>query len=79
MIIPDIEKITNLQRDCVFKKALLYVFCTLLMSLWYGLAFVVNQKFKNKIYNLGKKDDSIPMLQLARSRSTESNKNETKT
>ena len=38
------------------------------ISLWYGLAFIVNQKWKNKIYKL-RKVDRIPILQLVRSRS----------
>ena len=32
------------------------------------LAFMVNQKLKNKIYKLWKDDDRIPVPQLARSR-----------
>ena len=36
------------------------------LSLWYGLAFTVNQKWKNKIYTLKKADDRIQILQLAR-------------
>ena len=38
-------------------------------SLWYAIAFIVNQKWKNKIYKVGKVDDRIPVLQLTRSRS----------
>ena len=37
-------------------------------AIWYGLAFIVNKKLKNKIYNLGKANDRIPVLQLTRSR-----------
>ena len=33
-----------------------------------GLAFIKNQKWKNKIYKLGKVDDKIQILQPARSR-----------
>ena len=32
------------------------------------LAFIVNQKWKNKIYKFWKVDDRIQILQLARSR-----------
>ena len=35
---------------------------------WYGLAFIVSQKWKNKIYKLGKVEDRIAILQLVRSR-----------
>ena len=38
-----------------------------IISLWYSLAFLVNQKWKVKIYKLGK-GDRIPVLQLTRSR-----------
>ena len=34
-------------------------------SLVYGLALIVNQKWKNKIYKLGKVIDRIQILQLA--------------
>ena len=37
-----------------------------IISLWYGLAFIVNQKWKIKIFKLGKVD-RIPILQLTRS------------
>ena len=36
---------------------------------FYRLAFSANQKWKNKIYKLGKVDDINPGLQLSRSRS----------
>ena len=36
------------------------------VSLWYGLAFIVNEKLKNRTYKLWKGHDSIPILQLAR-------------
>ena len=35
----------------------------------YWLAFIVNKKWKNKIYKLGKVDDRISVLQVTRSRS----------
>ena len=35
----------------------------IIISLWYGLAFSVNQKLINKIYKLGKADYRIPILQ----------------
>ena len=35
----------------------------------------MNQKLKNKIYQLGKTDDRIPILQVARSRSKKLNEN----
>ena len=38
-----------------------------IISLWYSLAFLVNQKWKVKIYKLGK-GYRIPVLQLTRSR-----------
>ena len=47
----------------------------IIISLWYRLAFIVNQKLKNKIYQLGKTDDRIPILQVARSRSKKLNEN----
>ena len=34
-----------------------------------GLAFIVNRKWNNKIYKLGKLNDRIPVLGLATSRS----------
>ena len=40
-------------------------------SFSYGLAFIVNQKWKNKVYKLGKVDYRIQFLQPARSRKTE--------
>ena len=40
-----------------------------MVSLWYGLTFIVNKKWKDKIYKPGKVDDKIPVLQLTRSRS----------
>ena len=45
--------------------------------IWYGFAFIVNQKLKSKIYKLGKGDDKIPVPRLARSRSQKQNENET--
>ena len=45
-------------------------------SLWYGLAFIVNKKWKNKIYKLGKVEDRIPVLQLARSRAKKQNESD---
>ena len=36
----------------------------LITSVWYGLEFIVNKKWKNKIYKLGKVDERIPVLQL---------------
>ena len=44
------------------------------ISLWYRVAFLVNQIWKIKIYQLGK-GDRIPILQLTRSRNK--NKKET--
>ena len=35
----------------------------------YWLAFIVNKKWKNKIYKLGKVDDRISVLQVTRPRS----------
>ena len=40
----------------------------------YGLAFFVNQKWKNKIYKLGKVDGRIQILQPARSRNKDKKK-----
>ena len=37
----------------------------------YGLAFIVNQKWKNMVYKLGKVDERTQILQPARSRKTE--------
>ena len=34
----------------------------IIISLWYGLAFMVNPKLKNKIYRPGKSADRIPIL-----------------
>lgn len=45
---------------------------------WYGLAFIVNQKLKSKIYKLEKGDDRFPIMQLARSRSKKPNEKENK-
>ena len=39
------------------------------LAVWYGLAFIVNQKRKNKNYKQEKVDDRIAVLLLARSRS----------
>ena len=41
----------------------------IIMALWYGLPFSVNQKLKRKIYRLGKGHEIIPTLQLAMSSS----------
>ena len=38
------------------------------IPLGYGIAFIVDQKRKNKIYKQGKVDDRISILKLARSR-----------
>ena len=38
----------------------------IIMSLWHGLAFIVDQKWKNRINKLRKVDEKI--IQLARSR-----------
>ena len=45
--------------------------CTsnIITSFWYGLVFIVNIKWKNKIYKLGSFNDRIPVLPLTRSRS----------
>ena len=40
----------------------------LVTMLWYGLAFIVNQKWKSKIFKLWKVDDRIQILEPARSR-----------
>ena len=45
-----------------------FVLAMTIISLWYGLTFIVNQKWKNKTYKLGKGRDRIHILQLARSR-----------
>ena len=50
--------------------------------LWYGLAFIVNQKMKSRFYKLWKLwkgDDKLPILQLARFRSKKLNVKETDT
>ena len=39
-----------------------FVLAMTLISLWYGLTFIVNQKWKNKTYKLGKGDDRIQIL-----------------
>ena len=44
----------------------------------YGLASTVNQKLKNKIHKLGKGDDRILVLQLARSRTKKTKRNQDK-
>ena len=36
-------------------------------SFQYGITFTVNQKWKNKIYKLGKLDDGNPIQQITRS------------
>ena len=46
-----------------------------IISLWYGLTFTANEKFKNKINKLGKDDDRIPILQLVTSRRKNPNEN----
>ena len=46
----------------------------IIISLWCGLAFIVNQKWKNQIEKLGKVDDKIPILQLTRSKSKKTKK-----
>ena len=40
----------------------------MIISVWYGIALIVDQKWKNKIYKLGKVG-KIPVLGLARSMS----------
>ena len=39
------------------------------MAVWNGFEFIVNQKWKNKIYKFWKADHRTPVLQLAISRS----------
>ena len=39
-----------------------------IITLKYGLTFIVDQIWKNKIYKLGKVDDRIQIQQLAKSR-----------
>ena len=46
--------------------------------LWHGLAFIVNQKWKSKIYELGNVDDRILVLQVVRSRSQRQKENKTR-
>ena len=43
----------------------------------YGLAFIVNQKWINKIYKQGKVDGTIPICLLQLDRGTKKNENET--
>ena len=47
----------------------------IIMYHWYGIAFIVIQKWRSKICKLRRVDDTIPFLQLARYRSK--NKKET--
>ena len=47
---------------------LVYFVLTKTYTVVYGLALIVNQKWKNKIYKFGKVDDRIQILQLARYR-----------
>ena len=44
----------------------------------YGLASTVNRKLKKKIHKLGKGDDRILVLQLARSRTKKTKRNQDK-
>ena len=44
----------------------------------YGLASTVNRKLKNKIHKLGKGDDRILVLQLARSRAKKTKRSQDK-
>ena len=44
---------------------LVYFVLTKTYTVVYGLALIVNQKWKNKIYKFGKIDDRIQILQLA--------------
>ena len=41
----------------------------IIMYHWYGIAFIVNQQWRSKICKLGRVNDTIPFLQLARYRS----------
>ena len=34
------------------------------LTVWCGVAFAMNKKWKNRIYKLGNVDDRIPVLQL---------------
>ena len=34
------------------------------LTVWCGVAFAMNKKWKNRIYKLGNADDRIPVLQL---------------
>ena len=49
----------------------------LIISFWYGVALIVNQKLKNKVYKPRKGDDRIQILQLATSRNKKLNKSKT--
>ena len=46
------------------------------LNVKHELAFIVNKKLENKIYKLGKVDDRIPVLQLARSRGKKQKEND---
>ena len=39
-----------------------FVHLILIRYLCYGLAFIVNKKWKNKIYKLGKNDGRVPQF-----------------
>ena len=47
-----------------------------IISLWYGLKFIVDQNWKNKIFKLGKVDERIPILHIARLRGKRQNETE---
>lgn len=51
------------------RRFALYKGRNIIKSLWYGLAFFVVKNDKRKIFNFGKVDGRIPIIQLARSRS----------
>ena len=68
---------TEQKSENIFtNKFVLYGQRHIFISLWYYLAFFVDQKWKSKIYMLRKVDDRILTLQLARSRSKSQKEND---
>ena len=64
----DKNKIKTQEQKANEVSCLVCFVLTKIYILVYGLVFIVNQKWKNQICKVGKVNDRIQILQLARSR-----------
>ena len=50
--------------SCIAELKVLWAKAYMIISLQYGLAFIVNPEWKNTIYKQGKADERIPVKKL---------------